>query len=439
MSVIGTVDAPLDMFGGLVTDVAPADLPAGASPDCADVAFVPGAVKTRPGLLSMYAAISGNPTINYLKTYIQPTLAQTLLALDSAGSLWGELTPGTLTQINSGPGGKFIAPNCRAKSATLFGREYIAFHDGKFGIDIPRQYDGTNFDRVSQVGPGAGPLTAFDAPAEPVYTVANAPTGAVRNNNVVTITTTTAHNLYPGATVLIAGVVDATFNGTFLVQSVPSTTTVTYQQLGAASNSGGSSGSATATLAPQLSAGVHQVSVLFQTRQGYLTQPSPPVTWTASGGRRVQLTGIPLPLSDANVVARVLAFTPAGGASFYYTSGLESSPHMIIADTSTTTVTLDFSDTALLAGTLADPLFRLVELGECAGVIGYSSRLFWWGERNKVDNFENLSFDGGFVNSGAGVRPPLGWTSDNVYGGSGGESLQRDLGRGLGGHRRRRS
>ena len=249
--------------------------------------------------------------------------------------------------------------------------------------------------------------------------MANAPTGAVRNNNAVTITTTTAHNLYPGATVLIAGVVDATFDGTFVVQSVPSTTTLTYQQLGAASNSGGSSGSATATLAPQLSAGVHQVSVLFQTRQGYLTQPSPPVTWTASGGRRVQLTGIPLPLGDANVVARVLAFTPAGGASFYYTSGLESSPQMIIADTSTTTVTLDFSDTALLAGTLADPLFRLVELGECAGVIGYSSRLFWWGERNKVDNFENLSFDGGFVSSGAGVRPPLGWTSDNVYGGSG--------------------
>ena len=419
MSVLGTVDAPLDMFGGLVTDVAPADLPAGASPDCADVAFVPGAVKTRPGLLSMYTAISGNPTINYLKTYIQPNLAQTLLALDSAGSLWGELTPGALTQINTGPGGKFISPNCRAKSATLFGREYIAFHDGKFGIDIPRQYDGTNFDRVSQVGPGAGPLTAFDAPAEPVYTVANSPSGAVRNNNVVTITTTTAHNLYAGASVLIAGVVDATFNGTFVVQSAPSTTTLTYQQLGAASNSGGSSGSATATLAPQLSAGVHKVSVLFQTRQGYLTQPSPPVTWTSSGGRRVQLTGIPLPLSDANVVARVLAFTPAGGASFYYTSGLESSPQTIIADTSTTTVTLDFSDTALLAGTLADPLFRLVELGECAGVIGYSSRLFWWGERNKVDNFENLSFDGGFVASGAGVRPPLGWTSDNVNGGSG--------------------
>ena len=234
MSVLGTVDAPLDMFGGLVTDVAPADLPAGASPDCADVAFVPGAVKTRPGLLSVFAAISGNPTINYLKTYIQPNLTETLLALDSAGSVWGEFTPGTLTQINTGPGGKFVAPNCRAKSTTLFGREYIAFHDGRFGIDIPRQYDGTNFDRVSQVGPGAGPVTAFDAPAEPVYTIGNSPTGAVRNNNVVTITTTAAHNFYPGASVLIAGVVDTSFNGTFVVQSVPSATTLTYQQLGAA-------------------------------------------------------------------------------------------------------------------------------------------------------------------------------------------------------------
>src|SRR5437870_13379821 len=99
MSVAGTIDAPLDMFGGLVTDMAPADLPPGVSPDCADVAFVPGAVKTRPGLASVFAPVAGNPTINYLKTYVQPTLAQTLLALDSAGTLWGELTPGTLTQL----------------------------------------------------------------------------------------------------------------------------------------------------------------------------------------------------------------------------------------------------------------------------------------------------------------------------------------------------
>src|SRR5207245_10096598 len=99
MNVLGTTDAPLDMFGGLVTDVAPADLPPGASPDCADVAFVPGAVKARPGLLSVFAASSGNPTINYVKTYIEPNLPENMVARDSVGSLWRGFTPGALKQV----------------------------------------------------------------------------------------------------------------------------------------------------------------------------------------------------------------------------------------------------------------------------------------------------------------------------------------------------
>jgi hypothetical protein len=157
MSIAGTVDAPLDLFGGLVTDMAAADLPAGVSPDCKDVAFVQGAVKTRPGLLSVFARIAGNPTVNYLKTYTQPNLAQTLLAIDSAGTLWGENSPGVLTQIAAG-----LAPNAAASSASLFSREYMAQHDGNFGLDIPRQFDGTNLDRVSQIGPGAGPAAVMD-------------------------------------------------------------------------------------------------------------------------------------------------------------------------------------------------------------------------------------------------------------------------------------
>ena len=405
MTVLGTTDAPLDIFGGLVTDMAPADLPAGVSPDCADVAFVPGAVKTRPGLLSMFATLAGNPTINYLKSFVQPNLAQTLLALDSAGTLWGELTPGALTQIATG-----IVAGARAKSATLFGREYIALSDGKFGIDIPRQYDGFYFDRVSQVGPGAGPTSVADAPAETPINIAAAPTGAVRASSVVTITVASAHGYIPGQLVTIAGVADASFDGTFAIASVPSPTTLTYLQSAADSPSGGG----TATLAPQISAGVHQVSVLFQTRQGYLTQPSPPVSWTSAGGLRVTVSGIPLALGDVNVVARVLVFTASGGDSFFYTSGLNNTPNMIIADNSTTTVTLEFSDTVLLAGSSADSLFRLVELGECAGVIGYASRLFWRGERNKLNNFANLSFDGGWNGN-----TPLGWTRDPTYGAGG--------------------
>src|SRR5712692_10976581 len=68
-NVAGAIDAPLDLFGGLVSEMAAADLPQGVSPDCADVRFIPGGVQTRPGLLSILPVIAGNPTVNYLKTF----------------------------------------------------------------------------------------------------------------------------------------------------------------------------------------------------------------------------------------------------------------------------------------------------------------------------------------------------------------------------------
>ena len=106
-----------------------------------------------------------------------------------------ESLPATLTQIASG-----IVPDARAKSATLFGREYIAISDGNFGMDMPRQYDGTNFDRVSQVGPGAGPRRRRMRRAESPITIAASPTGAVRASGVATITTTVAHDYLAGQT-----------------------------------------------------------------------------------------------------------------------------------------------------------------------------------------------------------------------------------------------
>ena len=46
-------------------------------------------VDAAPRLAPVFTAINGAPAINYLKTYIQPNLTQTMLALDSAGTLWG--------------------------------------------------------------------------------------------------------------------------------------------------------------------------------------------------------------------------------------------------------------------------------------------------------------------------------------------------------------
>jgi hypothetical protein len=44
-------------------------------------------------------------------------------------------------------------------------------------------------------------------------------------------------------------------------------------------------------------------------------------------------------------------------------------------------------------------------------VIEYAQRLFWWGERNKANNWLNPTFDGGWSGN-----VPLGWTADATYG-----------------------
>jgi len=396
MSVAGTIDAPLDIFGGLVTDLAAADLPQGVSPDCRDVAFLQGAVKTRPGLLSVFSPIAGNPTVNYLKTYTQPSLLNTLLAIDSAGTLWGENSPGVLSQIAAG-----LTPNAAANSTSLFSREYITQHDGNFGLDMPRQYDGTYLDRVSQAGPGAGPTAVADI-------IANI-SAISQTSGLVTVTLAAPIGLLPTDQVTIAGVADTSYNGTFPVASIIDSLHFTYYQ--ATYNATSTGG--TAAPVGSMDAGVHQCSVIFVTRQGYLTRPSPPVSWTSAGGCRANVTGIPSVATLPNIVARILAFTGAGGDSFFYTTGLEGAPQMQIFDNGATSFVVDFSDTALLAGASADLLFNLVELGECAGVIGYSARLFWWGERNKQNNWDNLTFDGGF--GGTGNNVPLGWSPDPTY------------------------
>src|SRR5271155_3690937 len=257
MSTLGSFDAPIEIFSGLVTDMSPADLPHGVSPDCQDVVFSDGNVMTRPGLQALFGPLAGNPTINYLKTY--ETLNATLrtMALDANGILYKETTPGTLSSIATG-----LAVNSYANSTTLFGREYLAISDGRTGNDLPRQYDDTNFDRVSQCGPGAGPsvvdenvlVTVAASPSgatQPAaVTIAASPTGTIENGYLVTITTTSPHGLSAGQSVTVAGVAVTGYNGTFPVVSAPSSTQFTYiaGASGLAASGGGTAASATTTI-----------------------------------------------------------------------------------------------------------------------------------------------------------------------------------------------
>jgi hypothetical protein len=360
-----------DTFGGLISslELPPVNVPNGGATDAADCMFLENGVQTRPALVAQTAlGVTANPTINYLKTFTDRSGNNYLLYLDSLGSMRSEFPQGTVTLLSSA-----LAQSARARSTTLFGREYQAIHDGKFGTDIPRQFDGTNFDRVTQGGQGVAPTVA-DAAAEAALTIAESPTGAVRSNNIVIITTTTAHGYQPGQQVNIAGVTDTSFNGNGFTILSAANLTFSYAQV--ATNA--TSGAGTATLAPQIAAGTRSVSVCFLTRQGSFTRPAPVGTYSAAGGRRASVTGIPT--GPPNVAGRMLMFTLAAGANYFAVQpGTQPAANMVIRDNTTTEVTLDFSDATLVGSLSTDYLFRLVVLGECAGVIDYANRLFWWG------------------------------------------------------------
>ncbi len=69
-------------------------------------------------------------------------------------------------------------------------------------------------------------LSQFVGPPLPIV----AATGAVRVSNTVTLTTTQPYTLNVGDNVTVAGVADSSFNGSFVVASVISTTSFTYTQ-----------------------------------------------------------------------------------------------------------------------------------------------------------------------------------------------------------------
>ena len=69
--------------------------------------------------------------------------------------------------------------------------------------------------------------------------------GVSRATNVVTVTTTAVHGFAVGQYVVIAGVTDASFNGTFAIATTPAANTFTYAQTAANATSGG--GTATGT------------------------------------------------------------------------------------------------------------------------------------------------------------------------------------------------
>jgi hypothetical protein len=502
------IDVPIEVFGGYCPAIVPENLPPGAANIAQDVMFPQAGVRTRGGLGDgidfLGAEIPAGASINGLKTYLTPSGGQRLMIWDSLGDLFKENPQGTLDLINSRP-----YQNLFCESQTLFGREYQAFFNSLGGADIPRQYDDTNWDRVSQVGPGSaaslglvdenavysiqggiglqndGPYGVASATqngflvtlvATPGFFGANAavefrpgdqyqvtgvaagyngtwqissvtqlvggnvsityvaavsglaplgPGGSVNVPYYLVITTTPfpVAQFVPGLSVTIAGAGIGGYNGTWQVREVKPVADlyVAIPGFPVLANSGGG----TITIVGNIVAGRHNVSVAFITRQGFITQAMPWTFWTSAGAKRVVVSGIPT--GPPNVQQRLLLFTPviappAVTGTFYSlpngSTALSPASVMLIPDNVTTVAYVDFLDSILIAGFNAEYLFSELELGECAFTLPYNSRTVWLGERNKVPNFQNLTFDGGFT----GVVPN-GWTPDLTYGAGGSSAL----------------
>lgn len=107
--------------------------------------------------------VAGSQNFNYVKTYAQRNGQVSTLALDNSGTLWQEnvtSNPGQLSSFFTG-----ILPNMFGKSVTLDDVEYLSLSDLQQGVDMPRQWNGVNVDRISQVGPGAPPSVNFTSNA----------------------------------------------------------------------------------------------------------------------------------------------------------------------------------------------------------------------------------------------------------------------------------
>lgn len=497
MSVIEGTEIPIEIFNGLVTNIDPRSLPPGVSPDCADNAFkpgTPGTVQTRPGLTTIFdSGFSGGYT--YMATYIDQDQNNRNLYLASNGIFYEEFPMGTFTQHGAYTAGAF------AKSDTAFGSEFIAFSDGKFGLQNPRRYIGlgssVTADRVSQIGPAVAPtasdfISAFNINSSlgvvpfsygiaaisqvgyvatavffatldpntrvgdtvkvsgvtpsgyngtfpisnvsfssnsisyilPVSGLASAGPAGTAGTSIVAVHVGTPPNvnLPVNGVVALAGVTNATYDGTYTVRSVPAGDTFIVNIPAAAGVANSANG--TATSVGLISPGIHWLSVIFITRNGYFTFPAPPSSYTAGGNLSALVSNIPL--GPANVIARLLIFTASGGANFFFSQsnqiGISS---MLIPDNTTTTWIGSFTDLALNSSQSADLLFDRIELPEVCGMLQYGDRIFAWGGRNHIENFVGMSsFAGGVLTPGG---YPLGWSIDPVSGG-GASTIQFDCG-----------
>lgn len=373
------------------------------------------------------------------------------ISKDGVGSVLGSMTAVDITttvNITS----VTLSNLATISTATESGNVATITTSSAHGLTGPTVF--VNIAGVSVAGYNGGAYQVGQIVSSTSFTVVNAGTGlgagagGTMGLALVTVVTSSAHGLNVGDAVIIQGS-NSSFNNTapttsstntpayWTVVSVVNATTFIFGLSGPSGtintttlSNGGAQG--TIKTGGLITAGTHQVAVSFLWRGGYVTKPCPPISWTSLGNAQSQLAGIPT--GPSGVIARILHFTGAGGGNFFnipqnvvlpgnsllFNNTLAPATTIKstwILDNTTTSLIVDFPDNTLFAAQAIDVagnnLFALVVLGPCIGMEAYASRLFAYGEVNKVQNFLNMGFDGGPL-----AANPLGWTAPSG-GGSG--------------------
>lgn len=327
----------LQRFGGLYTEADQRSLPLGASPRNHDINFLVAGIGPREGLTKVFTG-DANQGFPYIKsTHIIPPFSA-----QSSVTLYQEAPEGMLKQL-AGPnivpfsgGDSNIISDAIATSENFENVEYIALSN--LGPEV-----------ITPTGPIVGLVTnGYDQPR--------------------------------------------TWNGSNVGR---------VSQAGPSAPIGVTS---TGTSGGSFAAGVRYALNIFIMFDGSLTPAGPPVKFTLTGNE-TGLVFAGIQTGPANVVGRIIALTLAnagvGGPYFYIpqpipATGISST---VLNDNTTTGFTAVLTDTAIGEGidvtVVGNNELQMREIGEYVKAVQYAGRMFYLGERVKVDNLPGMSFDGG--------------------------------------------
>jgi hypothetical protein len=195
---------------------------------------------------------STDTQITFVATTLVNSAGLPIAGVSSPGATSGILAPDGYTVVLDSTSTSFVTTNGQLLDGTDSGTGGSNFNqctavDNSADVDvvIPSFARGPSSSTVTSAVDVLNVSTPIFA-TSPVSIASSAKNGATESGNTVTVTTTSAHGLVAGQTVLIAGFSGqyAGYDGTFTVASVPTTTTFTYTD----STTGlGKSGGGTAT------------------------------------------------------------------------------------------------------------------------------------------------------------------------------------------------